>query len=125
PIPRSMDLLVIDSGISHDLLAGPYAARRRECERAADLLGVASLRDLKDEDLPRIAELPRPFDRRARHFISEQKRVLAAVVCLKTNDPAALGRIFDESHASLRDDVEASLPPIDALVEIARSAGCG
>jgi galactokinase len=123
PLPSSFELLVIDSGISHDLSTGQYRVRREECERAAELLGVACLRDVDADTEARIADLPAPLDRRARHVVTGCRRVLQAVVALKANDSAALGALFDASHASMRDDFEVSVPAVDALVGITKSSG--
>lgn len=119
PLPEAAGLAVVDSGIAHDHAAGEYRVRRAECERAAALLGVPELRDLGPADLPRAAALPPPLDRRARHVITENARVLAAVEALRAGDLADLGELFRGSHASLRDDYEVSVPAIDDLVEIA------
>ena len=78
-LPPGADLVVIDSGVAHDHAAGDYNTRRAECEWACALLGVRQLRDLGAADLPRVAGLPSPLDRRARHVITEDDRVLAAV----------------------------------------------
>ena len=45
PLPDSVELVVIDSGVRHSNVGGDYARRRDECRRAADLLGVEWLRD--------------------------------------------------------------------------------
>ncbi len=119
PLPTSAELGVIDSGIAHSNVGGEYRTRRRECEDAARALGVRWLRDVSIEDLPRIAQLPSPLNRRARHVVTENARVLAAVDAMRRNDAETLGRLFGESHASMRDDFEVSLPDIDRLVAIA------
>jgi galactokinase len=118
PLPEA-DLLVISSGIRHDHVAGDYRVRRTECETAARLLGVSSLRDVDPADLAGTAALPDPLGRRVRHVISENARVLDAVEAMARRDLVTLGRLFRESHASLRDDYEVSIPAIDILVELA------
>lgn len=118
PLPADIELGVIDSGIAHSHASGEYRTRRRECEEAASLLGVEKLRDVTSADLERIAQLPEPLNRRARHVVTENARVLSAVDALRRNDASTLGRLFLESHASMRDDFEVSLPEIDQLVEI-------
>jgi galactokinase len=120
PIPAAAELLVIDSGISHNHAAGEYRIRREECERAAELLGFPQLRDLDVQDLWRLVALPEPLDRRARHVITENARVRAAVAALREGNLDRLGKLLDLSHASLRDDYEVSVPEIDLLVELAR-----
>jgi galactokinase len=120
PLPSEAALIVIDSGVSHNHAGGEYRTRRDECMRAAAALGVAELRDATEADLDRISRLPAPLDRRARHVVTENARVQATVRALGSGDLAAAGRLFDESHTSMRDDFEVSIPAIDALVERAR-----
>jgi galactokinase len=117
PLPEGAELEVVDSGERHDNAAVGYRARRDECERAAKLLGVPMLRDARLEDALR---LPPPLDRRARHVVTENARVEAAVRAMRANDLVALGALLDASHASLRDDFEVSTPALDRLVERAR-----
>ena len=121
PLPPTSALLVIDSGVRHSHVSGEYRVRRDECTRAADALGVSSLRDVDVGDMTAINSLPEPLNRRARHVVTENARVLAAVAALRANDPAEVGRLFLASHASMRDDFEVSTPAVDALVETARS----
>jgi galactokinase len=118
PLPTA-DLVVLDSGVKHAHAGGDYNQRRAECERAAALLGVAQLRDLSLADLPRVAVLPAPLDRRARHVVTENARVLDAVAALRVGDPARLGALFRASHTSQRDDYAVSIPEIDLLVTLA------
>ncbi len=119
PLPREADLVVIHSGIAHRLSAGDYNTRRRECEEAAQLLGVPQLRDLTGADVPRLPALPEPLGRRARHVLTENDRVLAAVAAMRRHDLSCLGELFNASHRSMRDDYEVSIPEIDLLVEMA------
>ncbi|HLH23447.1 MAG TPA: galactokinase [Chloroflexota bacterium] len=119
PLSAAVDLVVIDSGVKHAHAAGAYNARRAECERTCALLGVVELRDVGTADLARIAALPDPLDRRARHVVTENARVLAAVDALRAGDLPRLGALFAASHASLRDDYEVSVPEVDQLVALA------
>jgi len=119
PIPPTVELGVVDSGIAHSHASGDYRTRRRECEEAAAALGVRQLRAVSVEDLPTIEALPEPLNRRARHVVTENARVLAAVEALQSGAAEALGALFLESHASMRDDFEVSLPEIDRLVQLA------
>jgi galactokinase len=121
PIPATLDLAVIDSGIAHRNLGGAYAERRKESFEAAVALGVRYLRDLTSRDLDRIDQLPPVLQRRVRHIVTENERVLAAVDALKTADGTLLGTLFNASHASMRDDYETSVPDIDVLVSLAQS----
>jgi len=64
--------------------------------------------------------LPAPLDRRVRHVVTENDRVLRAARALKAGDAALFGRLMNASHASMRDDFEISTPEIDALVDFAQ-----
>jgi galactokinase len=119
PLPPSIEIVVIDSGVTHAHAGGAYVTRRRESFEAAALLGVARLRDVSPAELSRIAELPPVLARRARHIVTENARVLAAVAALRSGDAQQLGELFLASHASMRDDYETSTPEVDALVSIA------
>ncbi len=117
PLPQGVELAVINSGVAHNHARGDYRTRRRECEEASRQLGVPQLRDLTPADLPRVMALPEPLGRRARHVITEDERVLAAVASMRAGDLGTLGQLFDASHASMRDDYEVSVAEVDALVE--------
>jgi galactokinase len=120
-LPRTGALLVIDSGVRHSHVIGEYRTRREECARAAAALGVKSLREVGEADLTALASLPEPLNRRARHVVTENARVLATVAALRTGDLIEVGRLFDASHASMRDDFQVSTPAVDALVAAAKS----
>ncbi len=119
-LPAGADLVVLNSGVAHDHAAGDYNTRRAECEEACRLLGVAQLRDLTVADLPRLEALPEPLGRRARHVVTEDDRVRRAVGALRRGDLQELGRLFYESHRSMRDDYQVSVPEIDLIVDLAR-----
>ncbi len=120
-LPRGTELAVINSGVAHHHAAGDYRTRRAECERAAVLLGVRALRDVGVTELDRVMRLPDPFNRRARHVVTEDQRVLDAMAAIAAGDPARLGALFDASHASERDDFEVSVPEVDLLVNLAQA----
>lgn len=118
-IPASVELVVVDSGVAHRNAAGGYRARRGECERAARALGVPALRDVDAAREGDVAALPPPLDRRVRHVVTENARVLDAVAALRAGDVARVGELMAASHRSMRDDFEVSVPAVDALVESA------
>jgi galactokinase len=123
PAGAGLELLVVDTRAHHTLVDGGYESRRRECEQAAEQLGVPSLRRVDDAD----AALDRLTDptvrRRARHVLTEMARVDRAVACLEQGDWVGLGAAFAESHTSLREDFEVSCPELDTVVETATAAG--
>jgi galactokinase len=118
-MPDSAALVVIDSGVRHANASNGYNSRRAECERACAALGVAEIRDLGRQAPPELAALDAAVQRRVRHVISENERVFGVVAALERDDLPAAGRILCESHASLRDDYEVSIPELDTLVELA------
>lgn len=97
PIPDGATFAVFDSGVRRALADTAYARRRAELEAGAP--------------------------RRVRHVESENARVLDFVAALEGGDLAGCGRLMLESHASLRDDYEVSIPELDALVERALADG--
>jgi galactokinase len=121
PLPSSAEMVVLNSGVAHNHARGDYRTRRAECEEAARQLGVAQLRDLGESDLPRVMALSDPLGRRARHVVTEDARVLAAVEALRSGDLPTVGQLFYASHDSMRDDYEVSIPEIDLIVDLARA----
>ena len=117
PLPSGAGLIVIDSGIAHEHAAGEYKVRRAECADAARRLGVRELRDVGEA--ARVEMLPDPLNRRARHVVTENRRVLDTVQSLRRADLDRAGQLFTESHVSMRKDFEVSIEPIDVLVGIA------
>ncbi|MBF9337515.1 galactokinase [Microbacterium lacticum] len=122
--PAGLEVLVIDTKVSHAHSTGGYGERRVSCEKGAAIMGVAALRDLSVADLPRAAELMDDVTfRRVRHVVTEDQRVLDAVATLRSAGPRAIGPLLDASHVSMRDDFEISVPELDLAVDTARAAG--
>ncbi len=122
PIPDSVEIVVINSGIAHDnAKQGAYNERRAQCDEAARRLGLASLRDATLGDVDRLAPQNATLARRVRHVVSENERVRAFVAALRTGDLDRCGALVDASHASLRDDFEVSIPELDALADALRA----
>ena len=113
PLPAGSAVLVLDSGVSRSLATSGYNRRREECESAARLLGIGSLREL--ESLEALIGLPPTELKRARHVFTENARVLATVSALS---PFAFGKLMNASHDSLRDDYQVSTPGLDLLVSL-------
>ena len=82
--------------------------------------GIKALRDVTAAQLEEHAALlPETVFRRARHVISENRRVLKAAAALEAGDLALCGRMMNEFHLSLRDDYEVSCPELNLMVELA------
>jgi galactokinase len=128
PAAAGSRLLLINTRARHDLSDGGYGRRRAECEEAARLLGVSSLRDITDAaDTARLADPV--LRRRARHVVTDNQRVLQVTGLLRGSPGdrpdtyREIGRLLTQAHSSLRDDFEISWPEADAAVEAALAAG--
>jgi galactokinase len=115
PLPRELRVLVVHSGIPRVLSETPYAERVAEAKTIAQQLGV---RTLRDATLEQVRDNPRGV-----HAVSEIIRVRAFADALRAGDVSALGPLMLESHASSRDNMEVSIPELDALVDCLVDAG--
>ena len=129
PAAAGARVLLINTRARHELTHGEYGQRRAECEQAARRLGIPSLRDLTgvgDTD-----SLTDPvLRRRARHVVTDNRRVLEVVELLRSSSSGSpgevyrqIGRLLTQAHVSLRDDFEVSWPEADEAVEAALAAG--
>ena len=121
PVPDDVAIMIVHSGVTRGLVDGHYNARRRQCEVAARAMGVPALRDA-DLDMLAAASLDAVTKMRARHVITENQRTLDAADALAKSDLAALGMLMAQSHTSMRDDFEITVPPVDALVTMLQKA---
>ena len=118
-------LAVCDTTSPRRLESSDYNARRAQCEAAVRTLSgrYPEVRALRDVDARMLAEASDLLDaetlRRCEHVIAENGRVVAVEEALRSGDLAAVGGLFAESHASLRDLYEVSSPELDAMVAIA------
>jgi galactokinase len=115
PLPTQSEIMVVHSGVARSLAHSDYNLRITECKTAARILGVRALRDARLES---ISTLPAPFRQRARHVITENTRVAEAV---RRVTAMRFGQLMNDSHASLRDDYEVSVPALDLLVSLLQS----
>ncbi|MGL5809124.1 MAG: galactokinase [Nocardioides sp.] len=116
-----LELLVVDSGVSHALVDGAYGDRRADCQAAAAALGLDSLRDADEVAVQGLSD-PR-LRKRARHVVTEIARVRGAVAAFADRDFERVGQLFGESHVSLRDDFEVSCGELDLIVETLSGSG--
>ncbi|MGR6980940.1 galactokinase [Testudinibacter sp. P27/CKL/0425] len=126
PVPQGVAVMIVNSHVKHDLVAGEYNSRRQQCEQAAAFFGVKALRDVSIEQFKQreaeLTALDPIVAKRARHVVTENQRVLDAVTALKDGDLQQLGVLMGQSHDSMRDDFEITVPEIDYLVELAQQA---
>jgi galactokinase len=120
PLPSGAAVIVLDTATRRGLVDSAYNERRRQCEEAARFFDVRALRDVTTDQL--VAAMPEmdPLTYlRARHVVTENKRVLEACEAMRGGDAQALGRLLKASHASLRDDYQVSSYELDEIVECA------
>ena len=121
PVPDNIAIIIVHSGVTRGLVDGHYNERRRQTEAAAAAMGVAALRDA-NMDMLNAAGLNATTTARARHVITENQRTLDAADALGHADLARLGALMAQSHASMRDDFEITVPAIDDLVALLQGA---
>ena len=123
PMPADWVVTIVHSGVARGLVDGAYNERRAQCEAAARALGVAALRDTDTDGLEAARSRMDPLTfRRARHVVTENARVLAAAETLRSGDLAGMGGLMAASHASMRDDFEITVEPVDRLVALMTEA---
>ncbi|MQA35036.1 galactokinase [Modestobacter roseus] len=116
-----LELMVIDTRVTHSLADGQYAKRRADCDEAARQLGLEWLSDATEADVDRLTD--ERLRARTRHVVGENQRVDRVVELVRAGRVAEIGPLLDASHVSLRDDYEVSATELDLVVEAARKAG--
>jgi galactokinase len=123
PATDDLALVVVDSRAPHRLVDGEYRSRRAQCAEAADVLAISALRDVDDLDAA-LRSLPDDLlRRRVRHVVTENARVVRAAGLLRDGDVAGIGPLLTESHASMRDDFEITVPEVDTAVDVLLDQG--
>ena len=125
-LPAGTVIVVMDTMVKHSLVASAYNERRAQCMEGAKFFGRQVLRDVSiDEFAARKDQLPELVMRRCQHVLSENLRTLEAAKCMEENDPERLGRLMNESHASLQNDFEVSCAELDIMAyESQKLDGC-
>jgi galactokinase len=118
-MPENLAVMIINSNVKRGLVDSEYNTRRLQCEEAARILGLKALRDTNLGNLQNNKkQLPEVVYRRAHHVVSDSERTVLAAQALRTNDVARLSTLMAESHISMRDDFEITVPPIDFAVKL-------
>ncbi|MCF8536200.1 MAG: galactokinase [Rhodoluna sp.] len=117
---EGLELLIIDTRVTHRLNDGGYATRRAACELGASQMGATSLREVSVDQLGKAKEIMDDVTfRRVRHIVTENERVLETVEKLRTEGPKSIGALLNASHVSMRDDFEISIDELDTAVDVA------
>jgi galactokinase len=131
PIPDGWSFLIAHSLTTAEKSGSArteYNFRRAAGRSALTRLGFDSyglaLRGHPLQELQALAAtLPPEQQRVFLHVVEEASRVPAAVAALRSRDRSAFAQLLAASHASLRDQLQVSSPPVDALVDAALGAG--
>ena len=130
-LPEGIEIAILDTRKPRSLAAGKYNERVAECRRALDAISarrsISALRDatIGDLEAARSDGLDAVAHCRARHVITENDRVLKFKTAIERRDLREIGDLCGESHQSLREDFEVTVPELDAMVRAAKSApGC-
>jgi len=124
--------VVMNTNKQRRLADSKYNERRAQCEEALRQLqgaGVtaAALCALspKEWEAAKGAVSDPVLQKRARHCVYENQRVLDAVTALQSGDLARLGMLLNQSHQSLKEDYEVTGIELDTLAETAQKQdGC-
>ena len=122
-LPRDHRVVIVNTMKSRDLTSSAYNERREQCLEAIRVIGrheagVTALRDVTPEMLVKYwGELQPVIQRRARHVVTENQRVLESLELLGGGDVEGFGDLMYDSHESLRHDYEVSCRELDILVD--------
>ena len=121
-MPKDIAVVIINSNFRRNLVGSEYNTRREQCETGARFFAQPALRDVNIDQFKAVEhELDPQVAKRVRHVLTENARTLEAADALSKGDLKRMGELMAESHASMRDDFEITVPPIDALVEIVKA----
>ena len=121
-MPEGVAVVIINSNFKRTLVGSEYNTRREQCETGARFFQQPALRDVNLEAFNAVAhELDPIVAKRVRHVITENARTVEAAQALEKGDLLRMGQLMAESHTSMRDDFEITVPQIDTLVEIVKA----
>ncbi len=122
---RSMDLVLCNTGVKHNLAGSEYNLRRQQCESGVKKIAglgyaVSSLRDVDFAMLEHCRmELEPVIYERCRYVLEENERVESAYKALQEKEFRRLGELLYASHQGLRDKYNVSCEELDFLVDTA------
>ena len=123
-VDPNVTVLIMNSNVKHELAGGEYAERRRQCESAAQKVGVNALRDITPYQIEANRGKLDPVEfRRARHVVTEIERTVTAAAAIRAGDWPTVGQLMYASHHSLRGDFQVSCDELDLLVNLAHEIG--
>ena len=124
--------VVMNTNKVRKLADSKYNERRGHCEEALKILQynggkIDALCQLTPADWEKYSALVADpiLNKRARHCIAENQRVIDAAATLKAGNLEELGRLLNASHKSLKEDYEVTGIELDTLAETSqKQEGC-
>lgn len=117
-------LVITNTNKKRSLADSKYNERRSECERGLEILkkelpDITCLGDVTVEMYEAVKNVIKDptIEKRVRHVIYEDDRVLKAIDVLNKNDLMEFGKLMIASHESLRDLYEVTGKELDTLFE--------
>jgi galactokinase len=129
PIDDSFSIIIVDTLKKRELAKSEYNRRKKECDEAVSIMrqfypDITALRDVTlDMMSEHCNDLPSLQASRARHVVTENKRVLKSIELLKRGNMEEFGRLMYQSHESLRHDYQVSCLELDILVDATMDMG--
>lgn len=124
---KGKKIVISNTKKKHSLGASKYNERRAECEKGFEILSAAMpdkkcLGEMSIEEFEQHKDLIKDpvVQKRIKHVIYEDARVLESIDALKCGDIEKFGKLMNESGDSLRYDYEVTGDELDAMVEEAR-----
>jgi galactokinase len=119
-------IVLMDTGVKHELASSEYNIRRQQCEDGVSILKkhypqLTQLRDVTTEMLEKHREEMDPVIYKRCYFVVEEnKRVDKVCEALKQGSLDQAGQLLYESHAGLQYDYEVSSKELDLLVKLVK-----
>ncbi len=118
PLPKGAAVVIINSNFKRTPVGSEYNTRREQCETGARFFQQPALRDVSLDEFNKVAhELDPVVTKRVRHILTENARTVEAASALAKGDLKRMGELMAESHASMRDDFEITVPQIDTWLK--------
>lgn len=122
----SYKIVLMDTGVKHELASSEYNVRRQQCEEGVAILKkhypqISQLRDVTTGMLETHKEDLDPMTYKRCYFvIEENKRVDKVCQLLRQGSLDQAGLMLYDSHAGLQHDYEVSCRELDLLVKLVR-----
>ena len=122
-LPLNWKFCLVDSQVQRNLRDSSYNERYNQLKKAENDMGVEYLGSVKVENFSENKFSDPVVFKRAKHVITENKRVLDAKKYLLENNIKKFGQLMNESHSSYSKDFEASTEDVDIITQRSIDAG--